>query len=170
MDDGAVAARALAEAAAVIARGERAELRVDEGHELLRQVVGIAADGRGVDVLVAAERGEAVREDDDRGIHLLLVDEPRRPLGDVLAEPLPAGVARAAAHESDEVEEDRKAALGELLRVVLRRQPDVKRTHERIAEGIAPQHVRRMRQDGDAAGRARRVFGRHDLSRDAAQR
>jgi hypothetical protein len=56
VDDRAVAARALAEAAAVVARRQGAELRVDEGNELLRQVVGVAADRRRVDVLVAAER------------------------------------------------------------------------------------------------------------------
>ena len=44
VDDGAVAARGFAEAAAVLARGERAELAVDEGHDLLREVVGVVAD------------------------------------------------------------------------------------------------------------------------------
>jgi hypothetical protein len=55
-------------------------------------------------------------------------------------------VARAAAHEPDQVEEDRVAALGELLRVVLRWQPDVNLPHERIAEGVALQHLRRVRE------------------------
>src|SRR5690606_12375317 len=46
MDDRAVAAGRLAEAAAMLARGERAELAVDEGDEFARQVVGVATDGR----------------------------------------------------------------------------------------------------------------------------
>ena len=86
VDDRAVAARRLAEAAAMLARGERAELAVDERDDLARQVVGVAADRRRVDVLVAAERREAVGEHDDRRPHLLLVDEPRGALGHVLAE------------------------------------------------------------------------------------
>ena len=114
--------------------------------------------------------GEAVGEHDDRRLHLPLVDEACRPLGHVLAKGLPVGVARAAAHEPDQVEEDREAALGERLRVVLRRQPDVNRPHERIAEGIALQHLRRVREDSHAAGRAHTVFGRHGRSGVAAQR
>ena len=78
VDDRAVAARGLAEAAAMLARGERAELPVDEGDDLLDQVVGVVADRRGIDVLVAAQRGEAVGEDHDRRAHLLLVDRGAR--------------------------------------------------------------------------------------------
>ena len=55
VDDRAVAAGRLAEAAAMVARGERAELAIDERDDLARQVVGVAADRRRVDVLVAAE-------------------------------------------------------------------------------------------------------------------
>ena len=79
--------------------------------------------------------------------------------------PFQSGVARAAAHEADQVEEDREAARGERLRVVLRRQPDVNRPHERIAEGIALQHLRRVREDGRGGRVSSKVFGRHGRSR-----
>jgi hypothetical protein len=104
--------------------------------------------------------GEAVGKDDDRRRHLLLVDEPRRALGNVLAERLPVGVGRAAAHEADEIEQDRKARFGELGRVVLRRQPDGQRPHARVAERIAPQHLRAVLDDDDAARLGEGVLGR----------
>jgi hypothetical protein len=77
VDDRAVAARGLAEAAAVVARGQRAELAVHERDDLLDDVVGVVADRRGVDVLVSAERGEAIGEDDDRRAHAAFVEEAR---------------------------------------------------------------------------------------------
>src|SRR5262245_36006882 len=46
VEDGAVAAGRLAEAAAVLARGSRAELAVDERNDLARQVVGVITDRR----------------------------------------------------------------------------------------------------------------------------
>src|SRR5262249_31190022 len=70
VDDGAVAAGGLAEAAAVLAARERAELAVDERNELAGDVIGVGAERGGVDVLVTAERGEAVGEDEDRRSHL----------------------------------------------------------------------------------------------------
>jgi hypothetical protein len=120
VQDGAVAARGLAEAGAVLARGERAELAVDERQDLARQVVGIGADGARVDVLVAAERGEAVGEDEDRRAHLLLAHQARGALGEVVAEGLPGDVREAGAGKTDEIVEDREAAL---RAVVARRQP-----------------------------------------------
>src|SRR5439155_27271160 len=77
MQHRSVAARGFAEAAAVIARGERAELAVDEWDDLPGEIVGVVTDRRRVHVLVAAERGEAVGEDEYRGPHLPLVDEAR---------------------------------------------------------------------------------------------
>src|SRR5258708_14254162 len=100
VEDRAVAPRGFAEAAAVLAAREGAELAVDEGDDLAREVVGVVADRGGVDVLVAAERGEPVREKDDRRSHLLLADEPRRALRDVVAEGLPVGVREARSGEA----------------------------------------------------------------------
>ena len=90
--------------------GERAELAIDERHELARQVVGVARRSRRrVDVLVAAERREAIGKDDDERAHLALVHEPRRALGHVLVEVAPVRVRRAAARETDEVVDDGEA-------------------------------------------------------------
>ena len=70
VDDRAVAAGRLAEAAAMLAAGQRAEFAVDERNDLAREVVGVVADRGRVHVLVAAERGEAVGKDEDRRPHL----------------------------------------------------------------------------------------------------
>jgi hypothetical protein len=125
--DRAVAARRLAEAAAVLARRERAELLVDERHELARQVIRVAADRRRVHVLIAAERGEAIGERDDDRPHLALVHETGRALGHVLLEAARRRVHAASASEADEVVDDgeARAAAAALRLVVLRRQPDV---------------------------------------------
>ena len=165
VDDRAVAARALAEAAAMLARGEGAELGVDQGNELLREVVGVAADRRRVDVLVAAERGEAVGKDEDRRRHLLLLDQPRGALGHVLGVAAPSGVAGPAAHEADQIEQHRVAAAGVPGVVVLRRQPDVQRPGDRVAEGIALEHLRGVAEYDETAGRAGKAFDRHDALR-----
>src|SRR5258708_20897140 len=60
VNDGAVTPGGLAETPAVLPRGKRSEPTVDERDQLAGQVVGITADRAGIDVLVAAEPGEAV--------------------------------------------------------------------------------------------------------------
>src|SRR4029079_6776380 len=55
VDHRAVAAGGLAEHAAMLARRERPELAIDVRHDLARQIVGVAPDGGGVHVLIAAE-------------------------------------------------------------------------------------------------------------------
>src|SRR5216683_2606403 len=55
VDDGPVTARGFAEAAAMVARGERAEFVVEVRDQLASQVVRVVANGRRIDVLVAAE-------------------------------------------------------------------------------------------------------------------
>src|SRR5438876_8510192 len=90
--------------------GERAELAVDERDDLAREVVRVVADRRRVDVLVAAERGEAVGEDEDRRPHLLFADEARGALRHVVAEALPVEVREPRAGEADHVVEHREAA------------------------------------------------------------
>ena len=154
VDDRAVAAGGLAEAAAVLPARERAETAVNEGNDLAREVVGVVSDRGGVHVLVAAERGEAVREDEDRGSHLLLVDEPRGALRDVVAEGLPVGVRKPRAGEADEVVEHREAALVDL--VILRRQPNADLAHVRVAKRIALEDLRAVLEDHQGA---RGTFG-----------
>jgi hypothetical protein len=69
-----------------------------------------AGDG-GVDVLVAAERGEAVGEDGDDGAHLAGGDEAVEALGDALAEGGPGDAFEAGAGEAGEVDEDGVALM-----------------------------------------------------------
>ena len=140
VDDGAVAARGLAETASMLARGQRAELAVDEGDDFPGQVVGIAADGGGVDVLVAAESREAVGKHEDGRSHPALMHQARRALGQVLAEGLPAQVRQARAREPDQVVQGREAAIGVTTPgIVLGRQPHGDLAVMGIAEGIVPQ-------------------------------
>src|SRR5256886_7908818 len=86
------------------------ELAVDKWHELSRQIVGVAADRARVHVLVAAERREAIGENEDRRPHPALVDQSRGALGDVVAETLPRHVRQARARESHQIEQHREAA------------------------------------------------------------
>src|SRR5438309_1525400 len=95
----------------MLAGSERPELAVDEGNDLAREIARVIADRGGVHVLVASERREAVRKDDDRRSHFSLADEPRRALRDVVAERPPVRVREARAGEADEVVEHRKAAF-----------------------------------------------------------
>src|SRR5262249_42454127 len=103
MNDGAVAAGRFAETAAMLAARQRAELAIDERNDLPREIVRVVPDRRRIDVLVTAERGEAVRKDDDRRSHLSLVYEPRGALRHVVAEGLPVGVREARSGEPDEI-------------------------------------------------------------------
>src|SRR5437588_7089511 len=125
----------------MLAARERAELAIDERNQLARDVAGVVADGGGVDVLVAAERGEAVRKDNNHRAHLLFSDEARGALGDVVAEVLPGDVAHPRAGEADEVEKHRKAPQPRALVVVLRRQPHRELAYVRVAERVAFQDL-----------------------------
>src|SRR6185503_11672113 len=118
----------------MLAARQRAELAVHERNDLAGEVVGVVADRRRIHVLVAAQRREAVREDDDHRAHPALVDEARGALRNVIAERLPAHVRQAGAGEADEIVEHREAPLVAL--VILRRQPYTYAAGVRIAEGI----------------------------------
>src|SRR5215510_8621417 len=119
---------------------ERAKLAIDERNDLAREVIGVGAERGGVDVLVPAKRGEAIRKDDDRGSHLPLVDQPRRALRDIVAERLPVGVGETGSRESDEIVEHRETAPGRAV-VVLWWQPHAEPAHVRIAEGVVLQYA-----------------------------
>ena len=108
--------------------------RVDEGHELLHDVILVAAGGGRVDVLAAAEAGEAVREDED---------DARHPAGDEVVEVgVIPGIAEAtvqeheaATREAHQAEDDGVPLVGRCL--VVRREVDRKRADVRIAERVA---------------------------------
>jgi hypothetical protein len=168
MHDGAVSAGGFAEAAAMLAAAERAELAIDEGNQLAREIVGVVSDRRRVDVLIAAQSGEAIREDEDRRAHLALVHQSRDALGDVVAERAPAGVRHAGAGEADEVEEDGEAApaTAALAFVVLRRKPHAEPAHVRVAERIAFQDLRGVLENDERAGPAGETLDGHLFSQD----
>jgi hypothetical protein len=168
----AVTARRFAEHAAVLAGSPRAELAVDEGHELAGQIVGVAADGARVHVLVAAERRKAIRKNNDDRPHLALMHEPRGALGHVLVEVAPHGMRTAAVREADEVEQHREArtAAAAFLLVVLRGEPDVERTDVAVAERVIDKHPRRVLERHDAPRWPRRALQRHGVRRALAVR
>ena len=159
----AVAPGGFAEAAAVIARSERAELAVDERHELSRQIVGVAADRARVHVLVAAKRREAIGKNEDRRPHPALVDQSRGALGDVVAEILPRHMRQARARESHQIEQHREAASAATpgTCVVLGRKPEREPAHVRIAQRIVLEHARGVLERHDGPGFPSRPLKRH---------
>src|SRR5438034_3714451 len=126
-----------------------------------REIVRVIADRGGVHVLVAAERREAIRQDDDRRSHFSLADKPRRALRDVVAEGPPVGVSEPRSGEADEVVEHREAALPAF--VVLRRQPHAELAHVRIAPGIVLQDLRAVLYHEERAGGAFGAFEGHGV-------
>src|SRR5438046_7509019 len=128
----------------MISAGQRAELAIDERDQFARQVIRIIADGGGIDVLIAAESGEAIGKDDDGGSHLALVDETRGAVRHIVGERTPSGMRQARAGAAYQIEQHREApprpALARAL-VVLRRQPDRQLAHVWIAERIVLEYL-----------------------------
>lgn len=71
-----IPAAALPENTAIIARGERAVMRVDVGHELIDKVILVFSEGRRIKVLRPTENRPVVGRHDDRGLHLAGRDQP----------------------------------------------------------------------------------------------
>ncbi|MEH0072695.1 hypothetical protein V6L77_24630 [Pannonibacter sp. Pt2-lr] len=65
--------------------------------------------GGRIDILVAAQSGEAVRHGDDNGRQGAVLDHPVKPLGQVLAEILPGGMARARTGKARQIDKKRKS-------------------------------------------------------------
>src|SRR3954453_9301577 len=63
-----------------------AEALLNCRQHLLQQEVLPSADRRGVDVLIAAEPGEAIRKGDDRRWHVLFADKPVEALRQIFTE------------------------------------------------------------------------------------
>src|ERR1035437_3315496 len=144
----------------MLAALECAEFAVDAGNDLAREIVRVSADRGRVHVLVAAERREAVRKDENRRPHFLLANEPRRALGDIVAERFPVGVRETGAGEADQVVEHREAALTSTF-VVLRRQPHPELAHVGIVERIVLEDVRGVLEDDQGAGGGFGAFEGH---------
>ena len=158
---GAVAAGRLAEAAAVIAGRQGAELLVHERNQLRGQIVGVLAHGRGIDVLVAPERREAVGKHQDARPHLVFVDQSSGPIGHVLRKVSPVGMGLAGAGVAHQVEEhgEALALAGGLF--VSGRQPDVERPDVGISQRVVLEDPGAVLQGDDLAGRPVDTFARH---------
>ena len=106
--DGAVTARALAEYATPAVTAA-AEAFLDRGEHFVQQVILPRADCRGVDVLIAADAGEAIGEGDNDRRHKAFADQAIEPLRKVFAKANPIGVAQTATGKSDEVDQHRQS-------------------------------------------------------------
>ncbi len=163
----AVAARRLAEAAAVVARGQRAEFAVDERNQLAGQVVRIRAQRRRVDVLVAAEAIEAIRKHDDARPHPALVHEAGGALRHVFVERPPADVRQARAGVAHEVPQHRiapapPAALAARRAVVVPGgQPHGQLAQRRVVERVVRQDPRLVVEHDKLAGTLQGLLAGH---------
>src|SRR5215831_19430229 len=145
--DGAVPARALAEHATTPGTATP-EALLDSRQHLVQQEVLPSARGSRVDVLVAAEPGEAIREGDDNRWHVLFPDQPVEPFRQVLAEANPIGMGQAASGEADEVDEQRQS-----LCVTPGRDVDIDDAHRRITQHII---LEGLALDGESVDRTHR--------------
>ena len=146
VDHRAIAAGAFAEDAA-FAFAAAAEFLFDGRHGFFHQEVGPAAGAFAVDVLVAAEFGEAIGKGDDARRHRAGCDQPVEALGHVLAEILPVGMRRAAGGEADNVHQQRQS-----MPVMAGGDVDVDEPLRRIAERFSLQD---FAVDGPAVNVAR---------------
>ncbi len=135
MGERAIAARGFPENPAP-SRAAAAIARLDRGHGLQPQEIVPAAHGGGVDVLVAAQPGEAVGEGNDAGGEFSFRIQTVGALGQVFAEILPVGVRGSARREPDDVDEERQAAP-----VLTLRNPDIDSPARRVAQKIALQDL-----------------------------
>ena len=113
----------------------------------LQQVVFPGTHRSRVDILVAAEAGEAVGKGNDNRRHAVFADQPVEPLRQVLLETDPVRVRQAAAGKANQVDEQRQSAPVLTGRNVY---SDV--TRRRVAEHVGLEH---RAVDGDAADGSR---------------
>ena len=106
---------------------------VDVRDQLLDDMVLVSSGGRGVEILGAAQPGEAVRHDDDGLPHLLRADQPIQPLRQRFAPRLTLDHQLPEAGEPRQHEVDRVAPLW-----IRRGEIDGGAPQGRIAERIAP--------------------------------
>src|SRR5262249_31054914 len=101
-----------------------------------------------VDVLVAAEPGEAIGKGDDYRRHALFPDQPVEPLRQVLAEACPVRMREPAAGEAYKIHQERQSSS-----VISSRDIHIDDARRRITENIALQS---MAFDRDSTNRTRR--------------
>ena len=119
--------------------GECPVAGVDEGDDLVAEVLAVAPGPRRVDELRAAVRRPAVDGDDERGRAVLLREEPVDPLGRARAEGGPVlPHVELAGHALDQVDR-REAPVG--FGVVGGRDVDPERPDVRVAERVLAQDL-----------------------------
>ena len=96
----AVPAGALAEHAAAPGTATP-EALLDSWQHFLQQEVLPGAHRSRVDVLVAAQPGEAIGKGDDHWRHVLFADQPVEPFRQIFSEADPIRMGQAAAREAD---------------------------------------------------------------------
>src|ERR1051326_4204833 len=134
MHNRAVAAGTFAENTAMSCSAAT-ELLLHEGHGFLQQKIGPAADTGAVDILIAAELGEAVRKCNHSRRHGARRDEPVRLLRDILREIAPIRVRRSACGKANEIDKQ-----GQAVSVVSGGNIDIDDTRGGVAERIILQH------------------------------
>lgn len=135
-----------------------AKLAFHQGQHFVDEEVFPAAHGGRVDVLVAAQPGEAVGKGDHGRGHLARRHQTVQPLGQVLAEVFPVHMARAAGGEADQVDQQRQAAA-----IVPVGDVDDDLAPRRIAQKVGFQHRGLQRQAMQFTGR-RRMIPAHGAS------
>jgi hypothetical protein len=136
----AVTARAFAEHAA-LARAAAMKFFFHERHRFLQQEIGPRPHRRAVDILIAAQLGEAIGKRHDARRHRTASDQTVQPLRHVLGKVLPIGVRRAAGGETHKIDQQRQA-----VGLTSRGNIDVDDARARIAQQIALEHIALERQ------------------------
>ena len=90
-----------------------------------------SARGRRVDILIAAEPGEAIGKGDGDRWHALFPDQPVKPFRQVLAEADPIRVGQAATREADKIREQ-----GQSLSFIRGRDVHIDDARRQIAQHI----------------------------------
>ncbi len=149
--DRAVPARALAEHAAT--PGTAAiEALLDCRQHFVQQEVLPKAHRRRVDVLIAAEPGEAIGKGDDDGRHVPFPDQPVEPFRQILAKAHPIRVGQAAAGETDQIHQQ-----GQSLSVMPCRDVHIDGARRRITQHIALEGLALDRYSADGTQSTRRT-------------
>jgi hypothetical protein len=146
--DRAIPARAFAEHAAPPGTAT-SEALLDRRQHFMEQEVLPSAHRSRVDVLVAAEPGEAIGKGDDDRRHALFPDQPVEPFRQVLAEAGPIRMGKAAAREADKIHKQ-----GQSCSVVPGWDIHIDDAHRRITQSIVLEGLALDRDTADATHRS----------------
>ena len=161
LDERAVAAARLAEHGTLSRLAPDPEPRLDRGDHLVEQKILPLTQRRGIDVLVSAQRGEAIGEGGDDGTHRTRSDQSIQSLGQVLTEALPGEQLGPAADEAGQPDEQRIVRVG---LIVALRQVDPDRARRGIPQEVAREGAGLHGQPDEFASRRIEVVDRHRRS------